>query len=80
MSKSVKRPRPRPSHPERPFEERQGVLLTVNEAADYLGVTERQVWKRIYARDLTKIKVGGVVRVHIDDLDSFVERQREAVQ
>jgi excisionase family DNA binding protein len=62
--------------PKRPFSERDGVLLTRAEAADYLGVTERQIWRLLNRRDIPKIKVGGLVRIHLADLEAYIESRR----
>jgi excisionase family DNA binding protein len=63
--------------PKRPFGERVGKLVTPAEAADYLGVTERQVWRLLGRRELPKVKVGGLVRIHIDDLEIYVDVRRQ---
>ena len=63
--------------PARPYAERQGKLVTPAEAGDYLGVTERQVWRLLGRGDLPKIKVGGLVRVHVDDLEIYIDAQRK---
>lgn len=62
--------------PKRPFHERNGVLLTLNEAADYLGVTERQMYRLLAEHDVVKTKVRGLLRVHIDDLNAYCDQQR----
>lgn len=64
--------------PKRPFSERKGKLMIPAEAAEYLGVTERQVRRLLDRRDIPKIKVGGLVRIHIDDLDLYIASQRQA--
>ena len=63
--------------PKRPFSERNGKLMIPAEAADYLGVTERQVRRLIGRHDLPRVKVGGLVRVHIEDLDAYIDAQRQ---
>jgi excisionase family DNA binding protein len=62
--------------PKKSFAERGGVLMTVAEGGDYLGVTERQMWRLLNTRAIPKTKVGGLVRVHIDDLNAYIESQR----
>jgi excisionase family DNA binding protein len=47
------------------------------EVADYLGVTERQAWRLIRRGDIPKIRVGGLVRVHVDDLELYIEARRQ---
>ena len=63
--------------PKRPFSERNGKLMIPAEAADYLGVSERQVWRLIGRKDLPRVKVGKLVRVHIDDLDAYIDARRK---
>lgn len=63
----------------RPFAERKGKAMTIPEVADYLGVTERMVRRLIADGRLPKLKVGRLVRVHVDDLDNYVARQRGEV-
>ena len=65
--------------PKRPFAERDGVMLTVAEAADYLAVTERQMWRLLNEDDVRKTKIRGLARVHIDDLNAYIEQQRGEV-
>ena len=65
--------------PKRPYSEREGVLLTVAEAADYLGITERHMWRLLWEDEVRKTKVRSLVRVHIDDLNAYIEQQRGAV-
>lgn len=63
--------------PTRPFAERDGaVLLTPEEAADVLGTKLRHVWDLLNRGDIPKTRVGKKVRVHIDDLDAYIEKQR----
>lgn len=67
--------------PKRPYSERQGALFTQSEAADYLGVTPRQIDRLLRRRELPKIKVGGLVRISRADLDAYIESRRvEAVR
>jgi excisionase family DNA binding protein len=63
--------------PKRPFSERNGKLMIPAEAADYMGVSERQVWRLIGRKELPRVKVGKLVRIHIDDLDAYINSQRE---
>jgi excisionase family DNA binding protein len=50
--------------------------MTVAECGDYLGITERQVRRLLSRRDLSKVKVGKLVRVHIEDADAYIDSQR----
>ena len=62
--------------PSRPFSERAGVLLTFDEASDYLGVNVRQVIRMASDRRLVVTKVGKHRRVHIDDLNALIAQGR----
>jgi excisionase family DNA binding protein len=64
--------------PERPFVERNSPLMTTHEAAEYLSVTERWIRRAIANRTIPKVKLGGLVRLHVADLDAYAERQRQA--
>jgi excisionase family DNA binding protein len=69
------------ANPKRPFSERGGKLLTREEAADYLGVTERHIVRLLNQRAIPKVKVNSLVRIDVADLDAYIERQRRgAVQ
>ena len=62
--------------PKRPWSEREGKVVTPEEAADYLAVTERQVRRLHYDGQLPHIMVGGLLRFLSDDLDAYIERRR----
>ena len=59
-----------------PFSERGGKLLTLDEAANLCGVIPRQMRKLVDTGEIPKIKMGGLVRVHIDDVNAYIDRQR----
>jgi excisionase family DNA binding protein len=54
----------------------QPVLLTVKQAAVYLGRSEQSVQHLIFQRDLPVVRVGR--RVHLDrrDLDAWIEKYK----
>ena len=59
--------------PKRPFSERNGKYLSLEEVADYFGVTKRKV-KYMVAHGhgvLKSVKIGGIRRVHVDDLADY---------
>jgi excisionase family DNA binding protein len=62
--------------PKRSLSERGGRLATPAEVADYLGVTERQIRRLLSRGDLPKIKIGGLVRLHLDDVDLYIDARR----
>lgn len=49
-------------------------LLSVEEAAEYLGIKTKTVYKWISERRLPFIKLGSLVRFQLADLRNFVER------
>ena len=51
-------------------------LLTVEQAAERLGTSERFVRRLIAERRITFIKLGRHVRINPDDLDVFVSAGR----
>jgi excisionase family DNA binding protein len=48
-------------------------LMKINEAAKYLGVTRRWVYRRIWSGDLSASKVGGFYFIRKEDLDALIE-------
>src|SRR5690348_15719611 len=55
----------------------QPALLTVKEAATYLGRTEQSVQHLVFERQIPVVRVGR--RVHLDrkDLDAFIEKNKD---
>lgn len=51
-------------------------LLTEDQVAEYLVVSPRTVRRLVDQGELTCIKVGKGRRIHPEDLETFVERQR----
>lgn len=51
-------------------------LLTVEEAAEQLNVSVRNVREHIYRRRLPIVKVGRLVRIEQSELQAFIERGR----
>ncbi len=52
------------------------LLLTVEEAAEQLNVTVRNVREHIYRHRLPIVKVGRLVRIEQSELEAFIERGR----
>lgn len=66
-------------NPQQSFSERErdgGKLLTRAEVAQVLGTNERHVRRMVERGELPKVKVGPKVRVHIDDVEAYIEAQR----
>jgi excisionase family DNA binding protein len=61
----------------RRVEEPTSRLLTVAEAAHYLGVSVRFVWARRADGAIPAYKLGRLVRFLVADLDRYIESRRE---
>lgn len=51
-------------------------LLTIEEAAERLSVSARNIRHQIYLRRLPIVKVGRLVRIDERDLETFIENSR----
>ena len=51
-------------------------LLTIEEAAERLSVSPRNIRHQIYLRRLPIVKVGRLVRIDERDLEEFIEDSR----
>ena len=51
-------------------------LLTIEEAAERLSVSPRNIRHQIYLRRLPIVKVGRLVRIDERDLEAFIESSR----
>ena len=54
----------------------QPALLTVKQAAVYLGRSEQAVQHLIFQREIPVVRVGRRVHLHRRDLDAFIERHK----
>jgi len=54
----------------------QPVLLTVKDAALYLGRSEQSMQHLIFRRELPVVRVGRRVHLHKEDLDRWIERNK----
>lgn len=52
-------------------------LLTADEAAIYLGTTKRHVDRMQQERRLAFVRVGGKIRFLVDDLEAFIDENRQ---
>jgi len=50
---------------------RRGVL-TVGQAAEYIGVSPRTLRRMLEARRIRFLKIGSLVRLYVPDLDDFL--------
>lgn len=54
-------------------------LLTIKEAAKYLGVSERHMYKLLEAGVVPRIRLGTqIVRISPNDLEAFIECAKTA--
>jgi len=51
-------------------------LLTVQEAAQYLTISERTVWSMLKNNRLPAVRFGRTVRIDPADLDNFIRRAK----
>jgi excisionase family DNA binding protein len=65
-------PEPAPVPEPRPMPER--VLLTVEEAAERLGIGRTFAWKLVRTGDLVSVQIGRLRRVHVDAVRAYAER------
>lgn len=57
-----------------------GRLLTYQEAAQYLAITERLVRKLVETRQLPSVKVNSLVRLERGDLDGYIDDHRRPLR
>jgi excisionase family DNA binding protein len=53
----------------------EGEILTVNQVADYLKVTERAIYRLAGARKIPAFKVGGTWRFSGSGIDTWIKQQ-----
>lgn len=63
---------PAPAPQPRPTPER--VLLTVEEAAERLGIGRTFAWRLVRTGDLESVRIGRLRRVHVDALRAYAGR------
>lgn len=61
---------------ERAYRRGPGRLLTIEEASQRLNVSIRNIRHQIYKRRLPVVKIGRLVRVDEEDLETFIDRCR----
>lgn len=50
-------------------------ILTINQVADYLKVTERTIYRLAAAKKIPAFKVGGTWRFSRADIDGWIKKQ-----
>jgi excisionase family DNA binding protein len=51
-------------------------LLTVRQAAEYLGTTVATLYSKVWRREIPFIKLGRSVRFDVGDLDEMIEQAK----
>jgi len=59
------------------FQEANQLLVTSREAARLLSISERTLWELAKTRKVKRVKIGRSVRYHINDLEAWIEAQKE---
>lgn len=54
-------------------------FLSIKEVADYLGVDYKTIYRLVQQAEIPAGKVGGVYRIRRTDVESYFERQRQAL-
>ena len=49
-------------------------MLTVDEAADALGLKSKTLRQKIWRREIEYHKIGGAIRIHADVIDRMIEQ------
>lgn len=49
-------------------------LLKVPQAADAMNASVRTVWRRVKDGTLPSVKVGGLTRIRVEDLDVYIDK------
>jgi excisionase family DNA binding protein len=53
-------------------------LLTIEEAAEYLALSKREIWTMISAREFPVVARGRRKMVDIQDLEEWIQRNKQA--
>jgi excisionase family DNA binding protein len=51
-------------------------LLSIRDVAEIMGVKESRVRAAIFRRELPFIKIGRLVRMKLEDIEAFLQKQR----
>ena len=52
-------------------------LLTYQEAAEFLGVSDRTIWAMVNRKQLTAVRFGRIVRIDPEDLKVFIRKAKD---
>lgn len=61
-----------------PAENPRPLLVTAVRAAEMLGIGQRTLWSLTDAGDLPCVRIGRSVRYSVADLETWIDRQRDA--
>jgi excisionase family DNA binding protein len=53
-------------------------LLSIRDVANYLGVSERTVFRMMHANEISGVKVGNRWRFNPDVVKEYLQRQRQS--
>lgn len=56
----------------------KGPLLTMDEAAEYLGISRRTLERLIVEAQLRRVHIGQAVRIPVSELDHFIATHLES--
>jgi excisionase family DNA binding protein len=59
---------------------REPLLLVARDAAAYLAIGERTLWRLTSQHEIRAVRIGRAVRYDVRDLMAYVDRQRAARQ
>lgn len=54
------------------------LLLSPRQAAEALSISERKLWSLTASGEIGCVRIGRMVRYAVQDLHSFIEKQRQA--
>ena len=53
-------------------------LLSYQEAAELLGVSDRTIWALVRRKQLTSVRFGRIVRIDPEDLKVFIRKAKDS--
>ena len=52
-------------------------LLSYQEAAEFLGVSDRTIWAMVNRKQLAAVRFGRIVRIDPEDLKTFIRKAKD---
>jgi excisionase family DNA binding protein len=65
-----------PMHEKPPTPKKEIRLMTIKQAAEYLGTTPATLYTKVWRREIPFIKLGRSVRFDVKDLEDLIETSR----